>query len=255
MTKGFGLWLKHMLGDVATTGPAETDVYTHTGTVGDLLGNSFSAQFSRPLHPGGTAQPFLYSGGKVANWTLSNAVDGNLMLELACDFADVDTDTALATASYPAGMDNLSWAGGVVSIGGTDYDVDEISIACDNGLAVDRRKIRGNTLKKEQTGSRRELTFSISADFDSMTQRNRAHADARADALTTIVGTWEGPTLLGSTIFPTLEVTLNARFDEWSGANGGPEAIQQTLTGVGRYDSANSLEAVKIVYKSADTTA
>src|SRR5690348_7868501 len=107
MSKGFGFWLKHMLGDVATTGPAETAAYTHAGTTADLAGNSFAAQLSRPLYPGGTAQPFLYTGGKVTQWTISNAVDGNLMAELACDFQNVDTATSLAAAAYPSGMDNL----------------------------------------------------------------------------------------------------------------------------------------------------
>src|SRR5688500_1779191 len=53
MTKGFGYWLKHMTGAVATTGPAETVVYTHTGTFGDLLGDFFTCQVNRPFHPAG----------------------------------------------------------------------------------------------------------------------------------------------------------------------------------------------------------
>src|SRR5437868_4912987 len=41
LTKGFGFWLEMMLGSVVTTGPAETTVYTHTGTMADLFGKSF----------------------------------------------------------------------------------------------------------------------------------------------------------------------------------------------------------------------
>jgi hypothetical protein len=254
MTKGFGWWLKHMLGDVQTTGPAETTVYTHTATMADLLGKSFTLQVARPFHPSGTVQPFTYEGGKVTEWTLSNAVDGNLMVELGLDFEQVATATALVSASYPSSMENFTWAGGVVSIGGDDYDLDEISIQGDNGLDTDRRKIRGNTDKKEPTGSRREVSFSLKADFDSLTQRNRAHATTRAGALAQIVATWTGPTLLGSTLYPLFQVTIPAaRFDQWKGATEGTDAIQQELSGVVRYDGTNN--PLTVVYKSADATA
>jgi len=255
LTKGFGYFLKHMLGAVATSGPAETAAYTHTGTIGDLLGDCFTCQVARPFHPSGTVQPFTYEGGKVTEWTLSNSVDGNLVLDLGLDFEQVATATALASASYPSGMDNLTWAGGVVTIGGSNYDVTEISIAGSNNLDVERRQIRGNTDKKEPTAGRREVTFSLSADFDSLTQRNRAHAAARADALAALVATWTGPTIItgATTIKPKLKVTLPAaRFDSWEGAAAGPDAISQSLSGVGLFNGTDS--AVSIEYVSADTT-
>lgn len=251
MTKGFGWLLKHMLGGVVTTGPAETSVYTHTGTESDLIGKFFTCQVTRPFHPSGTVQPFTYSGGKITEWTLSNSVDGNLVADLSVDFQTVSDVVATATAVYPSGMENLTWAGGVVSIGGSAYDVTEVSIGLNLGLNTDRRFIRANTLKKEPTGGQREGTFSIQADFDSLTQRNRAHAATRAAAQATVVATWNGPTLLGSTLYPQLQVTIPVRFDEWQAANSGPEGITQTLSGVWRSDTSS---AATIVYKSADVT-
>lgn len=254
LTKGFGFWLKHMLGQVATTGPAETVVFTHTGTMADLLGKFFTLQLNRPFHPAGTNQPFTYKGGKIAEWTLSNSVDGDLMLDLGLDFQQVDTATALATASYPAGMETFSWAGGTLLVGGSAVDITEFSVKGNNNLDVERRFIRGNTDKKEPTGGKREVEFSLSADFESMTQRNRAHATTRSAALATIVGTWVGPTLLGTTIKPTVEVTIPAgRFDAWKGAVGDDQGVKQELSGVGLYDGSAS--PVTIVYKSADTVA
>ena len=253
MTKGFGYLLKHMCGSVATTGPAETSVYTHTGTVGELIGDMFTLQLNRPFHPAGTNQPFTYSGGKVTKWTLSNSVDGNLVCDLDMDFQTVSDAIALATAVYPTSMENLTWAGGVVSIGGSAYDITEFSASMDNAAAVDRRFIRGNTLKKEPTNGRRQIEFSLSADFDSLTQRNRAHASTRSAALAQIIATWSGPTLLGSTLFPKLVLTIPAaRFDSWTGATEGPTGITQTLSGVGRYDGTNS--PVSLAYSTADTT-
>jgi len=253
LTKGFGYFLKHMMGTVVTTGPAETTVYTHTGTEGDLKGKSFTCQVNRPFHPSGTSQAFTYEGGKITEWGLSNSVDGNLLLDLSLDFEQVKDNTALWTPTYPTGMDNFSWAGGVISIGGSAYDVTEFAMTANNGMAVDRRQIRGLTDKKEPTAHRREGTFSIKADFDSLTQRNRAHATTKAAALAQIVATWTGPTLLGTTIYPTFQVTIPAaRFDAWKGATEGTDGIEQELSGVIRYDGTNS--PVTVAYKSADTT-
>lgn len=254
LTKGFGYLLKHMIGGTATSGPAETVVYTHTGTEADLYGKSFTMQMNRPFHPSGTNQPFTYSGGKITEWSLSNDVDSNLMLSLSCDFAKVATATALASASYPTAMDNLTWAGGVVTIGGSAYDLTEFSLNVNNGMNTDRRQIRGNTDKKEPTAGRREATFAVKADFESLTQRNRAHATTRAAALAEIVGTWTGPTLLGTTLYPEFKVTLPAcRFDEWKGSTAGPDAIEQDLSGVVRYDGSAS--PITIAIKNADATA
>ncbi|HKY57853.1 MAG TPA: phage tail tube protein, partial [Aeromicrobium sp.] len=166
----------------------------------------------------------------------------------------VSTGVALATASYPTGMEPLAWTKGLVTIGGSNYDVTEFSVTCNNNLDVDRRFIRNNTDKKEPTGGKREVEFSLSADFDSLTQRNRAHASTRAAALAAITATWEGPTLLGSTLYPSLQVSIPAsRFDSWAGAMADDAGIKQELSGVGTYDGTNS--PVTITYKSADSTA
>jgi len=253
MTKGFGYWLVHMFGQVATTGPVETSVYTHTGSMAELFGDMFTLQVARPFHPSGTVQQFTYSGGKVTKWQLSNSVDGNLVADLDLDFQNVDTAIALATASYPTGMENFTWAGGVVTVGGAAFDITEFSASCDNGLDTGRRQIRANTLKKEPTGGRREVSWSMKADFQGMTQRTLAHAVTRAGALAQIVATWNGPTLLGSTLFPKLVLTIPAaRFDSWKAANDKPVGLDQELSGVGLFDGTNS--AVSLAYSSADVT-
>jgi hypothetical protein len=254
LTKGFGFWLKHMLGTEVTTGPTETSVYTHVGTLGTLQGDMFTMQVNRPFNPSGTAQAITYSGGKIPEWTLSNSAEENLMLSLTCDFAAQTTGTALATASYPTGMENFTWAGATISIGGAAYDVTEFSVTCNNGMNLDRRQLRGNTMKKEPTTGRREVSWSLSADFDTLANRNRALSNTRAGALAVISAVWLGPTLLGTTIYPTVQVDIPAgRSDAWSGATEGPDAISQTLSGVGRYDGTNS--ALSVTYKSADITA
>lgn len=254
LTKGFGLWFHHMLGGLSTSAAGVDGEYTHTATIADLYGKSLTAQINRPFNPSGTNQPFTYRGGKVTEWELSNSVEGNLVLSVGMDFQQVATDTALAAAAYPASMENFTWAGGEITIGGVAYPVTEFSVSCNNNLNVDRRFIQADANKKEPVAGKREIAFSLSADFDSLTQRNRAASATRAGALAEIVGRWVGPSVIGGTTYPEVTVTMPAgRFDEWSGSVEGPEAITQELSGVGLYDGTNS--AVTIEYVSTDATA
>lgn len=251
MSKGFGFWLKHMLGSVSTG--SETDsTYAHTGTPAELLGDSFTAQIVRPFHPSGTAQAFTYAGGKVTNWEIANSVDGNLVATLGCDFQKVATGTAVASASYPTSMQPLTWAGGVVTVGGTQYALDEIAIACDNALNVERRKINGTTDKKEPTGGRRQGTFNMACDFENISGlRAFAAALTAAGNMAEVVATWTGPVLAGVSTYPSLQITAQCRFDEWTANADAPEGISQTLSGVIRTSGSDSLE---MVYTSVDAT-
>lgn len=251
LTKGFGFWNRHLLG-VNTTGTVSDSVYTHTATEGELLGDSFTMQINRPFHPAGTNQAFTYAGCKIPSWALNNTVDGNLLMTLNIDAAQVSTATALATAAYPSSMDNFSWAKGVVSIGGSDYDVTEIGIEWDNGMNVERRQIRGNTDKKEPTAGRRSGKVTIKADFESLTQRNRAHVTARTTSQ--VIATWTGPTLAGVSAYPQFIATMPAiRWDAWKGATEGPEGIEQELTGEILFDGTNS--PITLAVKNTDSTA
>lgn len=250
LTKGFGFWLKHMLGAVTTTAGAVGEVNTHTATMGDLQGKSFTAQVGRPFNPSGTVQPFTYPGGKVTSWKLANSVEELLVCTLSCDFQTEDTATALAVASYPTGAQSLSWAGGVVTVGGTAFDVSEVSVSVNNNMKTDRRYIRGSALKREPIEGLREVEFSMTAAFDSLTQRNRVASATSAGALAAIVGTWTGPVMEGTSTFPLLRVTIPAgRFDGFS-VSGGPEPLEQELTGKGLWNGTDS--PVTLEYLSLD---
>jgi hypothetical protein len=254
LSKGFGWWLKHMLGTVASGAPADSATL-HTGTIGDLKGDSFTCQFNRPFHPADTDQAFTYHGGKVAGWELSNDVDGLLMAKLTCDFEDMDTTTGLAVASYPSGtVENFSFVGGVVEIGDVAFDVTNAVVSCNNNLKTDRRYLRGSALKKEPVENGfRQIAWSLASDFESLTQYDRYRANTRAGALAKIELIWTAPTLIGVSAYPVLKVTIDeARFDDAPVNISGPEALTQALSGVGMYDGTTS--AVTIEYTSADAT-
>jgi Phage tail tube protein len=252
-TKGFGFWLKHMLGTVGTTGPTDAN-YVHSGTVGSLLGDFFTAQFNKPFHPSGTNQPFTYHGCKIASWELSCDVDGVLVCSLSIDAEDEDTSTALAVASYPADYRIFSWTGGSVTIGGSAVELRDFKVSCDNGLNVDRRYLRASALKKEPVEDAfREIEFSCTADFVDLTQYDRFRSSTRVGTLAAIVATFDGPVAHGGTTLPRLEVTIPAaRFDEVEVNVDGPEALTQSISGVGLFDSTNS--PITVSYRTTDVT-
>ena len=245
MSDGFGFWLQHLLPSVATSGAGP---YTHTATEGGSsasIGKSFTAQFNAPFHPAGTNQAMTFAGGKVTKWALACDVDGMLTLSLDTWFNSFSTATALATASYPAGLTNYAWSHGVVSVAGSAIDLNSFSIEYDQGYNTDRRQIRGNTAAKEPTPGQSSLTFSCEADFDSLTQFNRVHSTTVSGMSAQIVGTWTNGADIISVTIP------GARFDDFT-FDGEAGGISQGLSGVGEYDGTNS--PVTIAYTTSEAT-
>lgn len=254
LSKGFGWWLLHMLGATGTAGPTDSG-YTHTGTIASLLGDSFTCQLNKILHPAGTDQAITAEGCKVAKWSLSCGVDGLLMFSADIVAEDATTATALASASYASSAENLSWAGGAVTIGGAATAVTDFKIEVDNKLDAGRHKQRSSTLRQEPVEAEwREIKWELTADFESLTQYNRAKTAILADATAAIVATWTAPTLIGAAVYPSLSVTIDeALFEEKENAVEGPEPLQIKFSGTGGYDGSAS--AVTVVYVSADATA
>lgn len=233
MDKGFGFWVEHMVGQVATTGAGP---YTHTateGSAGALMGDSFTAQFNYELSPGYTTQAVTWAGGKVTQWTLSNAPEEFLQCELECDFATQTTATALATASYPSTMTPLSWAGGVVTVGGVAVDVSNVSISGDQNYDVDKRRVRGNAAKKEPTPGNFEVSASFELDFESLAQWNRVFATSISSRQASFSGVWTAGTSSLTVTIPLLE------FDDIDLS--GETNLMQQLSGVAVFDGTSSL--------------
>jgi len=258
LSRGFGFWLEHMLGTVATGATVDSKT-THTGSIGDLTGKGFTFQSNRPFHPADTDQAFTWAGGKVKSWKVSNKIGDILSVEMDFDFQSTATATALASASYPAAGEALSFTGGVVTIGGTSTDITEATVGCDNKLfgtsdSDDRRYIRGNAQHREpMEGDFREVSWELTPDFSDLTNYNRFASATAAGLLATIVLTWTGNLLIGASSLPTFVITIqNASFDGWDSTVDNPSPLQQKLSGAGLYDGSNS--AVTIAYGTADAT-
>ncbi len=259
LTKNFGSWLRFLTGQVSTTGPAETTAYTHTATIGNLFGDAFTAQVGRATVDG-TVVPWTYEGGKVTDFTFSNAVDQTLKCSIGMDF-EAEASPVGPTGAYAlqantpvAGAEVLAWQGGNISIAGVSADVSEISVKVDNALNVDRFYINAAASKKEPTqDGKRDITFSVKVPYADNTFWRKVSAATAAGATATISASWTGLTLLGTTIYPSLKIDIPvARFDEGGPAVGGPGMLEQTFTGVGLYDGTNS--PLTLTYTTADAT-
>jgi hypothetical protein len=251
-TKGFGIWLTHMLGG-SSIGSVTDGNQTQTHVVGPLLGDFFTMQIGKPFNPSGTVQPFTYHGCKVTGWTLSCDLDGFLTADIAIDAEDEDTSTALATASYPADFRCFSFTGAALTIASTSIEVRNFSVSGDNALDTNRRYLRNSALKKEPVeNGMRTYEWSCTADFSDLTQYNRFSSATRAGAVAAIVATFDGPVAHAGTTLPRLEITIPvARFDDVSQNISGPEALTQDISGVALFDGTNS--PVSITYRTSDT--
>jgi Phage tail tube protein len=252
-TKGFGFFLKHMLGTVGTTGPTDSN-YVHTGTEGSLLSDFFTMQVNKPLHPAGTTQAHTYHGCKITKWELGCDVDGVLMCTLDIDAEDEDTTTGLASASYPTDYRIFSFAGASLTIAAGATEVTNFKVSCDNGLKTDRRYMRTSSLKKEPTeNAMRKYEWSCTVDHSALTNYNYFRDAARANTVAAIVATFNGPIAHGGATLPKVIVTIPvARFDEVEFDIAGPDGLVDAISGVALWDGTNS--PVSIAYTTTDVT-
>lgn len=258
--KQFGRILEQLFGAIATTGPTDTAAFTHTATIGPMLGKSLLWQIGRAFTQSQMRQPFTYPGCKVLDWTFDNSNDGVLTLTITVDAMDEQTTVVLAADSYPAaGTNDLLYStGGLVTVGGGQLDVSQISIKCDMGYAADRRFIRQNTLQREPAESAmRNFTFSLTGEFTDLTNYNRFASATRAGALAALSASWVAPTLIAgaTTTFPSLTISApNARFDGDGPVIAGPSLLPLTLSGRLLKTPGASNDACSAVYVTADST-
>lgn len=261
LSKGYGYWLQHILGSVAT-GTVNTDgFYTHTGTVGDLTGKSFTAQVGR-VDVTSTVFPFTYGGGKVLSWEISNSVDGIAMLSLDMDFShewlqgDSGSGSAgtLATVTYPTGSELMSSLGASFKIGGTELPVKDISIKGDSGLAADRYMIRASGDKREPIEAPlRQYSWECTVEFEGLTQLQRVVSLTTAGALGAISASFRSPTITGAT-YPNLSITAAAaRWDDPPPNTDGANILSYKIGGKILAPTDGS-SPITIAYQTTDTT-
>lgn len=252
--KGFGWWLRHMLGAVATTGPTDS-AYTHTGTVASLCGDAFTYQENWKTGACGDGdQAMTFFGGKIAKWELSCDVGGLLIFKADLLFKSFTTATALASASYPSGLEALSWAGASLSVDSTDVPVTGWKVTCDNKLKADRRYLQNDTGRAEPVEvDFRDIQIEFTCDWDDLTHYNKFRSATAAGALAEIACSAESPTLIGTSSKASLAVTAPAaRIDMADVSGSGREYLTQTITA--KVLDNGSDEPLEVAYVTAEST-
>ncbi|HEY2084890.1 MAG TPA: phage tail tube protein [Mycobacterium sp.] len=256
-TKQFGRILKHLMGNIATTGPTDS-VFTHTATIGAMVGKSLLAQVGKPFTQSQVVSPFTYPGVKIIDWTFSCALDGILLLTLTLDAQDEQTSVVLAAASYPTNSELLTYAGGTISIGGVAVDVSDFTLKCTMGYKADRRFIRANTLQREPAeGPMRIFDWTVMAEFTDMLQYSRFASVNRVGALATFVASFVGPSLVGAASFASMTFisgTNAARVDSDSPVVAGPDLLPLPIAGKLLNTAGGTNDALTIAYVTADST-
>ncbi|HVV37585.1 MAG TPA: phage tail tube protein [Acidimicrobiales bacterium] len=168
-TKNIALLFKHALGSVVTTGAGP---YTHTISPGDLTGKGLTVQAGRPSDDG-TVQPFTWNGVKILDWELSFEVNKHVKLVFTVVAKDQTTATALASASYTSGLQLLSFVHGAITIGGSAAKVKSGSIKGVNAFNLDRIFTGDSTISEPLENGRRQYSFDLKCEFESLTALNR----------------------------------------------------------------------------------
>jgi hypothetical protein len=251
-SKGFGLLLKHIHGKAATITTPATGVLTRDQTfdgLGDPYGLSMTVQKGVP-DVGGTVRSFSYLGCKVASWSISNSVDGIAMLAVTWDGIDEDTGQSLGAASYASSTELLNYTGGLLNVASSEVDVKSVTIDGAVGLATDRHFIRASRLKKEQIpNGLYAITGTLQAEFEDLTAYNRFVNKTLAQ----LDVTWTAATLIETTLYPYLKMTLqNVQFTGETPKVGGTDVVQISLPFECVYDGSTG--PITTVYRSTDTT-
>lgn len=255
-SKGFGFWLKHCVGPVVTTGPADS-VYTHTAsipaTLPGMLGTSFNLQ-GTVVPVGGTNVELCktYLGCKVVSWQLDFTVGGIATLTVNIDAQDESYTITKATAAYSSNPELLSFAGGSITIAGVQWDVVRSgSVKCDMGYNADRRFVRSSTLQREPAEEKlRVITVDIDGEFDNvLTVYNKYATGVYSQAMAALTLTFTGKILVGASSFPSLQINIPvARFDGDTPTTDGPVLPTQKLT-------AKAMDqGFQMIYVTADST-
>jgi hypothetical protein len=155
--------LKAMFGSETGAGP-------FTYTPADLWGNGLTIQVGRP-GMNGTVQPFTYSGMKCETWQIDCAVGQTAKLTASFSGALVDeaTATALAAASYTAGIRPFTFVGASIALNSASVPVNSLTLSGDNKLNSGRRFLGSRFISEQSPSKLRDYKGTLSAEFTDTT--------------------------------------------------------------------------------------
>lgn len=213
-----GKILRTAMGAVNTTGAGP---YQHVYTAGPLTQtNTLTVQVGTPSVDG-TVNPFSFLGCHIVSITITSKKGEAAMIDVEFYGQHLDVGQALVAASYASTWAPFTFLHGVLSIAGSEYEFDDITMKWTNPLRVDRHVHRATTPARPKTSLEsgwREWTATVNSDFHSMTAINRA-----------IAGTEAAVSLVFTSGANSLTFAGNARSDVDSPTPDGPETLKQAL--------------------------
>lgn len=245
---GFGVFFKHLLGNVVTANPVGT-VYTHTITPGTLLGKGLTIQKGIEK-PDGTVQAFTYEGCKVVAAELSIAQDGLLMCTFDIDSQQETTATALASATYTTPVVFTYSEGTLKKDTVAVASVRSVpSLRIQNNLNVERFFLGNTGLKEEPINTPFDvLNGSLDVEFRNLTDFYNAFS---ADTELELELGFVGGVIEGAHNYEFKVTLTNVRLEGETPKITGPELVYQSIPFVGLDDATNP--AVTVFIKTTDT--
>lgn len=251
--KGFGLLLKHTLGDVSITTPGgATATRLHTHTLGDMDDLSLTVQKGVP-GTGGTVHPFTFLGCVITEAEFSLSVDGLLMFTPTFDARQMVTNIALASPSYPSDDRLYGYTQAAIAISSAGVTPTDLSIRIAHGMKTDRYYLSAaGTKGRPLLNAQRDIGGTLTFEFDSMTEANyflsaAPGSEVAVEALMTGRQIESGFNYQFGVEMPA------CRFDEGGGIPqvGGPDVVTLQLPWSALDDGSN--EPIEITYQTTDT--
>lgn len=277
LNKGFGLLLKSLIGGSPTATQISTSgVYRQINLPLDMTGQSMTVQAGFPESYGSaTVRPYTYRGTKVTDWEIAcspQANNGLVVVRATLDMWDWTSATALATASYPTGVEPFRWGGDgtntffTATIGGTPATsagrttvtsgvaikgLRGVSLKGTNPLRADRMIAGQAGIKSEQLENGfRQYTGDLDIEFADRTQIQDLQ-DAYTS--TCLQFEWKTSTATGGQ-FPTIRVTYPIVKLTGTPEIGGPDIIDDKTTFTAFLDNSGTHPLMQIEYESTDAT-
>ena len=243
-SNGSGLWFKNLLGAPTTTTPAgATNRRKHVFGASTLVDDqSLTLEVVR-TDVTGTAHRFVYSGCVIDELELDSKVGEFVTTKFALDGKDEAVSAAGAQSASYATSTPLVFTGAAITVAGSSFEAKEFNLKLTSGRAKDRYILGQSTKLKQVESELREISGSISCEWQGTTAYNRFVNGSTAS----VVAKFETASAIESSVKGYVQVTIPvARFDGETPTGGG-EIVEHSLPFVGLDNGTDNPVEVEIL--------
>ena len=257
VSKGLGLLWEACLGSGASTLVSDT-TYQQLFTLGDTP-PSLTIQKGL-VEADGTVDAYTFLGCMVDTWEFAFPNGDIATLKPTFDIGDIDTATSYATPSYPSSPSLFHFANGSIASGTlteptttalasgttTIADVRAGSLTVNNNLTKDRFNFGGSGRKSQPTVGLRDISGSLTVEYDSTTWRDAVLDDSPMCIILTFTG---GALSAGN---ETLQIVLpEVKFDSPLAQANGTDLITTDLS-FKVLDNLTAAQPIWVVCRTSD---